>query len=98
VSRRSKTEIRTYEGNSLRTAGEYGNHPEEIFSEKFFWTKLNYIHMNPVRSGIVTKASEYVYSSASNYVRNEGIINVCIPSVPIIDFTKQNSIIEINEW
>ena len=41
---------------------------------------------------------EYVYSSASNYVRNEGIINVCIPSVPIIDFTKQNSIIEINEW
>jgi REP element-mobilizing transposase RayT len=90
----AKSQIR----NSKYQFWEYGNHPEEIFSEKFFWTKLNYIHMNPVRSGIVTKASEYVYSSASNYVRNEGIINVCIPSVPIIDFTKQNSIIEINEW
>ena len=82
---------------------EYGNHPEEIFSEKFFWTKLNraafrYIHMNHVRSGIVTKASEYVYSSASNYVRNEGIIDVCIASIPIIDFTWKNSLIEINKW
>ncbi len=31
----------------------YGNHPEEIFSEKFFWTKSNraafrYIHMDPL--------------------------------------------------
>ena len=23
---------------------DYGNHPEEIFSENFFWTKMNYIH------------------------------------------------------
>ena len=89
--------------NSKYQFWEYGNHPEEIFSEKFFWTKLNraafrYIHMNPVRSGIITKASDYVYSSALNYVRNEGIIDVCIASVPIIDFTKKNSLIEINEW
>ena len=42
--------------------------------------------------------SDYIYSSASNYVRKEGIINVNIVSVPIIDFTKQNSIIELNEW
>ena len=54
--------------------------------------------MNHVRSGIVTKASEYVYSSASNYVRNEGIIDVCIASIPIIDFTWKNSLIEINKW
>jgi hypothetical protein len=41
--------------NSKHQFWEYGNHPEEIFSEIFFWTKLNraafrYIHMNPVRS------------------------------------------------
>jgi thermostable 8-oxoguanine DNA glycosylase len=54
--------------------------------------------MNPVRSALVFKASDYVYSSASNYVRNEGIIDINIASVPIIDFTKQNSLIEINEW
>ena len=38
-----------------------GNHPKEIFSEKFFWTKLNYIHLNPVRAEIVCKASAYFY-------------------------------------
>ena len=54
--------------------------------------------MNTVRSGIVIKASYYVYSNASNHVRNEGIIDVCVASVPIIDTSKQNSIIEINEW
>ncbi len=54
--------------------------------------------MNPVRSGIINRASDYVYSSASNYVRNEGIINVCIASPPIIDFSKRNAIIEIREW
>jgi hypothetical protein len=27
-----------------------------------------------------------------------GIIDICVASVPIIDFTKQNSIIDMNEW
>lgn len=94
---KSQSRNSKYHGATTRF-WEYGNHPEEIFSEKFFWTKLNYIHLNPVRSGIVTKASDYCYSSASNYVRKEGIVDVCIASVPIIDFTKQNSIIEINDW
>ena len=40
----------------------------------------------------------YVYSNASNFVRNEGIVDVAVSSVPIIDFTKPGSIIEINEW
>jgi REP element-mobilizing transposase RayT len=84
--------------NSRYQFWEYGNHPEEIYTEKFFWTKLNYLHMNPVRAGIVAKASDFLYSSAPNYVGKEGIIDVYVASVPIIDFTKQNSIIEINEW
>ena len=25
-----------------------GNHTEEIFSEKFMWSKIDYIHFNPV--------------------------------------------------
>jgi hypothetical protein len=36
---------------------QYGNHPEEVYSNKFMWTKLDYIHLNPVRAGIVEKAS-----------------------------------------
>jgi REP element-mobilizing transposase RayT len=45
-----------------------GNHPEEIYSEDFFWNKLNYIHMNPVRAGIVCYAHHYLHCSASNYI------------------------------
>ena len=40
------------------------NHAEEIYSNKFILQKLNYIHENPVRAGIVEKAEDYLYSSA----------------------------------
>ncbi|TKC12718.1 transposase [Pedobacter polaris] len=44
-----------------------GYHGEEIFSASFFETKLNYIHFNPVRAGIVEKEEEYLYSSCADY-------------------------------
>jgi REP element-mobilizing transposase RayT len=59
-----------------------GNHPEEIFTEDFMWTKLNYVHLNPVRQGIVTLARHYLYSSASNYVLDKGLIDVAFVSLP----------------
>jgi len=52
------------------------NHPEECYSREFINTKLNYIHENPVRAGIVRNPEDYVYSSASNYVGMGGIIDV----------------------
>lgn len=52
------------------------NHPEEILSPEMFYTKLNYIHENPVRAGYVTEAKHYTYSSASNYSSGAGIIEV----------------------
>jgi REP element-mobilizing transposase RayT len=77
---------------------QYGNHPEEIFSEKFFWSKLDYIHLNPVRAGIVDKASHYVYSSASNYVNDKGIITITKVDNPVIDVLKPQSISNIYNW
>jgi REP element-mobilizing transposase RayT len=49
--------------NDKRQFWQISNHFEEVFTEKFFWTKINpaanrYIHMNPVRSGIEPKASD----------------------------------------
>jgi hypothetical protein len=44
------------------------NHAEECFSLPFMWQKLNYIHNNPVRAGIVDKAEEYTNSSAADYL------------------------------
>jgi REP element-mobilizing transposase RayT len=46
---------------------EEGNHPEEIWSQKFFLQKLEYIHNNPVKAGIVRRAEDYIYSSAFDF-------------------------------
>ena len=52
------------------------NHAEHIFSNKFMEQKLDYIHNNPVRAGIVTKPEEYKYSSASDYAYGNGLLKV----------------------
>ena len=44
-----------------------GYHGEEIFSTAFLETKINYIHQNPVRAGIVEKEEEYVNSSCGEF-------------------------------
>jgi len=37
---------------------------------------LNYIHENPVRKGIVTKAEDYSYPSARDFADIESVIDV----------------------
>ena len=77
---------------------QYGNHPEEIYSNKFMWSKLDYIHLNPVRAGIVTKASEYIYSSANNYVADIGLIPITKADNPIVDVLNLNNFSRYNEY
>jgi REP element-mobilizing transposase RayT len=67
---------------------QYGNHAEEIYTEHFLWSKLDYIHMNPVRAGIVAKIDDYIYSSASNYVNGKGIIDVELAEIPKLNNRK----------
>ncbi|HET8830291.1 MAG TPA: hypothetical protein VFM79_13175 [Pelobium sp.] len=43
------------------------NHPIECDTNEIIETRLNYIHENPVRSGMVWQAHDYVYSSAIDY-------------------------------
>lgn len=43
-------------------------HPVELTTEEIFLQKLNYLHDNPVRAGIVWKAEDYVYSSACDWM------------------------------
>jgi hypothetical protein len=40
-----------------------------------FISKLNYIHNNPVRSGIVKNAADYLYSTR-DYAGKKGLINI----------------------
>ena len=77
---------------------QYGSHPEEIFSKKFMWSKLDYIHMNPIRAGIVSKASHYLYSSASNYVYDRGIIEIAKVDNSVIDVLKPSSMTNNYRW
>jgi REP element-mobilizing transposase RayT len=52
------------------------DHAEHIYSQKFIEQKINYIHENPVRAGIVEKAEDYLYSSARNYADMDSFIDV----------------------
>ena len=53
---------------------QVGNHAIEVFTEKFIWDKINYIHENPVRAGLVKQQWDWVYSSASNYQDEESVL------------------------
>lgn len=58
-----------------------GNHAIELYNERFTWHKINYIHDNPVKAGFIKNASDWRYSSASNYFELESILEevYCIP-------------------
>jgi REP element-mobilizing transposase RayT len=45
-----------------------GFHPQAITTHHFFAQKLNYLHDNPVRKGLVLRADDWWYSSAANYL------------------------------
>jgi REP element-mobilizing transposase RayT len=75
---------------------QYGNHPEEIYTNKFMWSKLDYIHLNPVRAGIVEKASQYIYSSASNYVYDTGLLKIEKADNPVVNVLNPNSFTKFN--
>ena len=52
---------------------------------QFTLQKLNYIHNNPVKAGIVDKPEDYIYSSARNYAsRNDVVLDVTL-----LDFGSQ---------
>lgn len=46
---------------------EEGFHPEQIITRDFFDSKVRYIHLNPVRAGLVEKEEEYLWSSCGDF-------------------------------
>jgi putative transposase len=44
---------------------------EVIRDQKMFWTKLNYIHNNPMKAGLVNKPELFEFSSARNYILDD---------------------------
>lgn len=73
---------RKHERNSKYQFWTHENHPELIYSNKFISQKIEYIHYNPVRAGIVEKPEDYLYSSARNYASLEAVLDVFILTLP----------------
>lgn len=64
--------------NKIYKFWQDGNEAKEIRTPEFYQQKLTYLHDNPVRAGIVEYPDEYLYSSARNYARKPGLIDVII--------------------
>ena len=54
------------------------NHAVILYSNDFIQGKLEYLHNNPVRAGIVEKPEDYLYSSARNYADLDSILDVVL--------------------
>lgn len=46
---------------------------EAIYNEDYLIKCIKYIHMNPVKAGIVKRCDEYIYSSYQDFVNNSGV-------------------------
>jgi len=62
--------------NEVYQVWEHDNHFIELSSAAFTQQKIDYIHDNPVKAGLVYRAEDYVYSSASNYAGIDELIAV----------------------
>lgn len=52
------------------------SHPIELVTTELIDQKINYIHQNPVRTGMVSNPEDYLYSSARNYAGLSTVIEI----------------------
>ena len=55
--------------NYRHSLWEHDSNVFQVFSESMFMQKVNYIHQNPVRAGLVEQALDYHWSSARIWQR-----------------------------
>ena len=54
-----------------------GVHPELIQNDEMMRQKIDYIHLNSVKRGYIDKAEHWRYSSARDYLGQQGLLEVC---------------------
>jgi hypothetical protein len=60
--------LKQHEGKKQYSVWQEGNHLEELYSDRFIDQKQSYIHMNPVKAGIVNRPEDYAWSSANEEI------------------------------
>lgn len=63
-----------------------GNQAKIIFSNEFFYEKLEYIHNNPVHDLIIEKPEDYLFSSARNYAGLDALLEIVEESSKLITY------------
>ena len=46
--------------------------------DEVFFQKMDYIHLNPVKSGFVSQPEDWLYSSAGDYAGRKGLIDLAV--------------------
>ncbi len=69
------------EANRIKRVNGYkvwqdGNHPVQLVTNNMLDVRLNYLHKNPVKAGIVSNEEDYVYSSAKDYANAKGLLDI----------------------
>lgn len=62
--------------NSFIQLWQQHNHPIELYSNTVIDQKIEYIHNNPAKAGIIQNPEDYLYSSARNYAEMESIMEI----------------------
>jgi putative transposase len=52
------------------------NHAIEMDGYMDIYQKINYVHQNPVKNGLVTNPEDYIYSSARDYLGDGGLLEL----------------------
>lgn len=60
------------------------NHAKIIYTNNFFYEKLNYIHNNPVEDLLVQNPEEYMFSSARNYAELDSYLDVIVETQKLL--------------
>ena len=55
---------------------QYKSHPVELATNEMIDQRINYIHQNPVRTGLVAREEDYLYSSARNYAGLSNVLEI----------------------
>ena len=66
-----------YKYNSEYQVWQESFHPKEILTDEIFQQKIDYIHMNPVKKGLVNEPGDWEYSSAGFFSNGvEGVLHL----------------------
>lgn len=65
-----------HKGESQHQVWQEGFHPQAITTGDMLRQKLDYIHYNPVRIGLVDRPEDWRYSSARNYLGQDGVLEI----------------------